>query len=1264
MIMGAQYRFSLSYALGLLTFAAGAIVIAMASVAMAGWIFGFGFFGLQFSNQSGNPGATALGMTPDAALCFILCGISLWMLRESTGREKNVAAEKPPAEKFLFEAALQRASLVKLSEEDSERQWEGDPDGIQDESEGESEDGIEEAKLEKRGLARRISRRMAQLCAAVVAAISVVALAGYAFGWDASVGGWLAQIGAALGHWSAHGGLTTRMAPSAAFAFLLNGIALTMLDVETRRGTRPAQHLGLIALLLSLVVALGHAYQISSQHWPFNAKAWPDMTALTAGVFAALSIGVVCARPRNGMVSLLTSESVGGYMARRMLPAAIILPAALGWLRLVGERAGYLEKSSGVSLLTLATILFFTVLIWRTAISLYHLDSERLTAETALYKAYYDLQKRIGEQTTELARANQDLWAEMIERERVEEDLWQSREELGELIENSPVGAHKLDPDGYILWANNAELDQLGYTRDEYIGHHIFEFHADESVAKEMLRRFSQGENLDNYEARLRSRDGSIRYALISSNGVWKDGALFHTRCFTRDVTESMRMEARLIESEEKAWSEVRRLDAIYESAPVGMALVDTGLRYVRANRKMGEMMAWIDGKSAPPSMDNILGRSVREALPALADLTESQFKHVLGAGEPLFNVELRAKTAGRSGEARDWLANYYPLKDSDGPVLGVNVMAMDVTESKRAESRLRENEARFRLMVDTAPVMIWMSGADKVCNYFNRGWLDYTGRTMEQELENGWAEGIHPDDFKRCLETYLQSFNLCREFEIEYRLRRNDGEYRWVFNHGAPYFNKDGTVAGYIGSTIDIHERKEVEEALRSSIESERDELLTREHAARGVAEDANRLKDEFLATVSHELRAPLNAIQGWVRLLRDGRLNPDEAARALETIERSTRAQNRIISDLLDVSRIVTGKLSLNVRSIQPTIAIESAVDSLRPSAEAKEISIELILDADTGPISGDSDRLRQIVWNLVSNAIKFTPKQGNVQVRLQKAGSNVEITVSDTGAGIAPDFLPFVFDRFRQGDGSSTRRQGGLGLGLAIVRHLTEMQGGSVRAESPGLGAGATFVVTLPLVTQAQARSQVKSQASEDIRKHTGVESAGIAGAVDSIGQARFNSAVMGRAPELGGLRVLAVDDDPDARDLIKTILTQCGAIVETASTIGQALAVFERPEEWQPELLISDIEMPEADGYQLISKLREIESQRERRVPAIALTACARVEDRLRSLSAGFQMHVTKPVEPAELLTIVASLTGRLNRLRNFFEIDDVARQEAG
>jgi signal transduction histidine kinase/CheY-like chemotaxis protein len=413
---------------------------------------------------------------------------------------------------------------------------------------------------------------------------------------------------------------------------------------------------------------------------------------------------------------------------------------------------------------------------------------------------------------------------------------------------------------------------------------------------------------------------------------------------------------------------------------------------------------------------------------------------------------------------------------------------------------------------------------------------------------------------------------------------------------------------------------------ADRVAVAIERARLYEAEQRARLEAESANRMKDEFLATVSHELRSPLNSILGWVSLMREGKLDEEAEARALETVERSARAQNRIISDLLDVSRIISGQLRLNMRPLEPASVIEAAVEAVRPAAEAKSVQLHVVLDSDAGPISGDSDRLQQIVWNLVSNAIKFTERGGSAQVRLERVGSEIEIIVSDTGIGIDPEFIPFVFDRFRQEDSSSTRKQGGLGLGLAIVRHLVELHGGTVHAESEGDGKGATFVVTLPLMISRSA------EAGEQ-RTHPTVPLDGL---------------TLERPTQLVGLRALVVDDDPNARDLVSAILAECEAEVKTAASAAEALAILGDRSEWQPDVLILDIEMSDVDGYELMRRVRKLPAERGGRVPAVALTAYARVEDRMKALSAGFQMHVPKPVEPAELLTVLASVTGRLPR----------------
>ncbi|HEV7904254.1 MAG TPA: ATP-binding protein [Pyrinomonadaceae bacterium] len=422
---------------------------------------------------------------------------------------------------------------------------------------------------------------------------------------------------------------------------------------------------------------------------------------------------------------------------------------------------------------------------------------------------------------------------------------------------------------------------------------------------------------------------------------------------------------------------------------------------------------------------------------------------------------------------------------------------------------------------------------------------------------------------------------------------------------------------------------------ALRAALRARRRQYEVRDHLlAQKLAEEerallleeaetANRTKDEFLATMSHELRTPMTAILGWAQLMRSNTLKESDFAHALEIVERNARAQTKLIDDLLDISRIITGKLRLDVRVVDLAGVVEAVIDSLRPTAEARSIRLQTMLDPQAGPVSGDTDRLQQVVWNLVSNAIKFTPKGGRVQVMLARVNSHVEVTVSDSGKGISAEFLPHVFDRFRQADGTTTRRQGGLGLGLSIVRQLVELHGGMVSVESAGEGQGATFTVQLPLMVTR------RSDAGDAARRHP------TAGGGDTS----FDC-----PPSLTGLRVLIVDDEPDTRALLRKVLEGCGSEVTTAGSSAEALAAFV---ESKPDVLISDIGMPEEDGYELIGKLRTLEAGAGR-IPAIALTAYARVEDRVRALNAGFQVHVPKPIEPAELVAVVASLTGRTGK----------------
>jgi PAS domain S-box-containing protein len=429
-----------------------------------------------------------------------------------------------------------------------------------------------------------------------------------------------------------------------------------------------------------------------------------------------------------------------------------------------------------------------------------------------------------------------------------------------------------------------------------------------------------------------------------------------------------------------------------------------------------------------------------------------------------------------------------------------------------------------------------------------------------------------------------------------------------------SPIRNEDGSIIGASHVARDITERRTGEDQLRRALEDAKE--------ARKQAEVASRLKDEFLAAVSHELRTPLTAVIGWIRMMRAGNLDATQTEKALEVIDRNIRSQAQLIEDLLDISRITMGKLRLDVRPVQPATVINAAVESLRFAADARAIRIQTVLDSNAGPISADFERLQQVVWNLLSNAIKFTPKGGRVQIVLERVNSHIEIRVSDTGRGITPEFLPRIFERFSQADAVTTRVHGGLGMGLAISKVIVELHGGVINVASEGEGKGAVFSVSLPLMAVRQSIS------SDRVHPKTG-----------------WSDIPLACPPEIAGLKVLVVDDDADTCDMIRTVLEECGVDVRTSLSAEGALDAFAR---WRPEVIISDIGMPEVDGFEFIGRVRQREHELGTRTPAIALTAFARIEDRVKALAAGYQMHVAKPVDPGELLTIVASVSGFLTR----------------
>ncbi|MGI9065409.1 MAG: PAS domain S-box protein [Pyrinomonadaceae bacterium] len=698
---------------------------------------------------------------------------------------------------------------------------------------------------------------------------------------------------------------------------------------------------------------------------------------------------------------------------------------------------------------------------------------------------------------------------DITERKQVEEALQRNEAQLTDFFENSAVAMHWVGADGTVLRVNQAELDMLGYTREEYEGHHIAEFHADRNVIEDILARLHAGEVLQNYEARLLCKDGSINHVHINSSVYWEGGEFVHTRCFTRDITERKRTESRL------------------------------ALQY-RVTQILSESLDLVES-----------GKSILEAACHSLDWEVGALWKVDPTAQVLRNVDICHATSKPTPEF-DRLTHELNLERGCG-----------------------------------LPGRIWASGKPAwVENVAEDPTLPRAGTAAREGLHGAFGFPILLGG---------DVWGVIEFFSSE--IREPDDELLRL-------------AAGIGGQIGQFNERRRAEE--------ERAELFKRERAARADSEKANRLKDEFLATLSHELRTPLNAVIGWSRMLGSGRLDRDSSQHALQVIERNAWAQKQIIEDILDVSRVITGKLQLNLGPLDLITVVDAALDAVRPAMEAKEIKIETIIDASLRLISGDADRLQQVLWNVLSNAAKFTPAGGKVEISVSQTVTHVKIQVKDSGPGVDPAFLPHVFERFRQADGSTTRTHGGLGLGLAIVRHLVELHGGTIAAENRADQSGAIFTIRLPLPS-GELRPEALARAASLLKEAPSEQ------------------------PSLEGLRILVVDDELDALDLIGVELAQHGAKVVGVASAEEALKALEQVEF---DLLISDIGMPKTDGYELIRQIRKQEEDKSRKMPAVALTAYARVQDRMQAIMAGYSTHVAKPVEANELITVVASLVGRL------------------
>ena len=628
---------------------------------------------------------------------------------------------------------------------------------------------------------------------------------------------------------------------------------------------------------------------------------------------------------------------------------------------------------------------------------------------------------------------------------------------------------------------------------------------------------------------------------------------------------------------------------------------------------------------------EEVIGKPVTILIPKGHEDEEPAILARLRAGKRIEHYETIRIT--KDGRLLDISLTVSPIKGPNGEIVGASKIARDITEQRQARRALDKASERLKLALDAARLGDWSWDAHTDRISLSETAANLFGIPPGENITWTQLRGLlYVDDRDRAKLAVEQAITQHTDYDIEYRVSRDNDELVWVSAKGRGIY-ADGTIVGMLGFVQDISTRKQNEETLRQQADAlrmlnevaqraraEAEEAAAQNERLYRQAEESSRLKEEFLATISHELRTPLSAILGWARMLRLGQLSPENSAKALDTIERNARAQAQLVDDLLDVSRIITGKLRMDVRPADPNAFIDAAVEAVKPAAEAKGVRVQKVVDTGLLSIPGDPVRLQQVVWNLLSNAIKFTPRGGRVQIRSERVNSHLEIVVSDTGQGISPDFLPHVFDRFRQADQKTSRQHGGMGLGLAIVRHLVEMHGGTVRASSDGEDKGATFTVMLPI-------SPVYQVDSSGGRVHPG---------------ARDLLPPNDITDRLDDLKILVVDDEADTRELLRQGLEYCGAHVRVAASANQALNELQMA---LPDIIISDIGMPGSDGYDLIRQIRGLPPEKGGKIAAIALTAYTRVEDRLQALRGGYDMHVPKPVELAELVAVAASVARR-------------------
>ncbi|VEP18647.1 Histidine kinase [Hyella patelloides LEGE 07179] len=732
-------------------------------------------------------------------------------------------------------------------------------------------------------------------------------------------------------------------------------------------------------------------------------------------------------------------------------------------------------------------------------------------------------------------------------------------------------------------YINDQTYNILGYTVSEIS--QLGENFVAQVMHPEDLARFpahlsrlrnSQREEVYNFEYRMRHKNGEWRW-FNSQDKVHTrlpDGSIHQILGVAQEIHNRKQIEEHLSQSEE-------RLKLATVAGRLGMWFWDLTT----------DCLEWTEQCKALFGLNPDTEMSYEVFLNALyPEDRERADAAVQEALETKTEYKIEYRTVWSDGSIHWILAQGRGFYNPESRPVRMIGIAQDITERINNQKALEQREEELRLITEAIPQQIWTALPNGETDYFNQRWQDYTGLTVEQANNRGWEYMIHPDDLADVKEMWHRCLTTGCNYNLKTRLRRADGEFEWFLVRARPLRNQRGEVVRWYGTNTNINQIKELEAKLQQQTE----DLI-----------QANQLKDEFLAIVSHELRTPLNPILGWSQLLSAGRLKPERYAQGVGIIQRNAKLQANLIDDLLDVSRILRGKLKLKTKPLNLETIVRSALTTVQLSANSKSIEIVTSFEPNIGQVSGDASRLQQIVWNLVSNAIKFTPEGGQVTVSLKGVGTQALIQVIDTGKGIEPEFLPYVFERFRQAESSRTRKFGGLGLGLAIVRHLTELHGGTVAADSLGENRGATFSVRLPLINTPTVRQFEDEQSNKTIELNP-----------------------------LNGLRVLIVDDDVDSLDLLTLVLEQDGAKVTAVESAKAARSAFN---ESTPDLIISDIGMPEVDGYTLINQIRALPQGKN--IPAIALTAYAGEVDKQRSIDAGYQQHIPKPINLTELISVV-------------------------